>query len=165
MEIHWLKKTDSKFIKESIEIAVDSTQTLEDLKELNETKTFLIKRLEGDYFTKLFDFMEIVIITENDKILGLCGLKKLKNSNKIGVIDKLYVNKNIKGKGLGSQLINFLFNRATEREFEKLVLEAFPSAVKFYEKVGFSITGQSTFSPPKSNEKLSLITMEKNLRK
>ena len=56
-----------------------------------------------------------------------------------------------------------LEKRAKDRGFEKLVLEAFPSAVGFYEKKGFKITGKSEFSPEDISESITLITMEKDL--
>lgn len=160
MEFRLIEKND---YESCINLANSSMDILEDLIDLPEMKKYLKNRLEGKYFYKLVEIMEIYLCIENGKIIGMGGIKSLKANNKFGVIDKLYVSHEIKKKGIGSQIMAVLEKRAKDRGFEKLVLEAFPSAVGFYEKKGFQITGKSDFSPEETSEKITLILMEKNL--
>ncbi len=146
-----------------ISLAVSSLGLLEDLNGLPKMKEYLQDRLQGKYYLKLVEIMDIYLCIEDGKIIGMGGIKSLKSNDKIGVIDKLYVSHKIKKKGIGSQLMAVLEKRAKDRGFEKLVLEAFPSAVGFYEKKGFKITGKSEFSPEDISESITLITMEKDL--
>jgi len=56
-------------------------------------------------------------------------------------IKKLYVDPDMKGKGIGSGMIVFLESEARKNGIDEVRLTAFPFAVPFYEKHGYAASG------------------------
>lgn len=54
---------------------------------------------------------------------------------------KLATDKNHQGKGLGSKMIKYILDFATEKQLEKIWCNARLTATGFYEKLGFYPTG------------------------
>jgi ribosomal protein S18 acetylase RimI-like enzyme len=49
---------------------------------------------------------------------------------------------NLQGKGIGRALMQFAENIARDRGFQKITMHARKTAVGFYEKLGYRISGQ-----------------------
>ena len=94
-------------------------------------KEWLIKSVSGELADKVF------IAKEVDRIIGFVTLKVNKNNGNIGLIA---IDKNIQGRGLGSQLINVCENYLNKCSVETLTVPTQLDnlqACKFYEKYGF----------------------------
>lgn len=81
------------------------------------------------------------VIEENGKILGGGGIAKLDNSDEnICELQKMYFLQEVRGKGIGLQIIEKCLQKAKEFGYEKCYLETLPEmlvAQKLYKKVGF----------------------------
>jgi len=78
------------------------------------------------------------VLENNGEILGTIGLKKF--DEKVGILKRFFVNKNLRRKGFGSKLLQKTLNFAQEKKFEKIFLstiEELNTAIKFYEKHNF----------------------------
>ena len=94
---------------------------------------------------------------DEDKILGCCLLTKVDN-NCIR-LRQMAVQNSLQRKGIGVAIMNFAENIARDRGYRKLIMHARKTAIGFYEKLGYKVTG-------KEFEEISLphFIMEKKLR-
>lgn len=77
---------------------------------------------------------------EEDKILGCCILKKIdKNTVRLR---QMAVQNNLQGKGIGASMMNFAENVARDAGYKKIMMHARKSALGFYKKLGYSVTGK-----------------------
>lgn len=77
---------------------------------------------------------------EEEKMLGCCMLiKEAPNSVRLR---QMAVLNNLQGKGIGRALMQFAENIARDRGFHKITMHARKTAVGFYEKLGYRISGQ-----------------------
>jgi predicted GNAT family N-acyltransferase len=65
------------------------------------------------------------------------------NSDTEGQIRSMGVAEKYRGKGLGTLMLKFLEEKAAEKKFKSIVLDARDLAVKFYENNGYKIEGDS----------------------
>jgi putative acetyltransferase len=81
------------------------------------------------------------VIEENGKILGGGGIAKLDNSDEnICELQKMYFLQEVRGKGIGLQIIEKCLQKAKEFGYEKCYLETLLEmlvAQKLYKKMGF----------------------------
>lgn len=81
------------------------------------------------------------VIFHNKSILGGAGIMQLQNSEEnICELQKMYFSADVRGKGLGEQMMNVCLKKAKEFGFDKCYLETLPymeGARKLYKKVGF----------------------------
>jgi putative acetyltransferase len=81
------------------------------------------------------------VVEENNSILGGCGIYPTKGlPNDCAELVKLYLSKELRGKGLGKQLMQLCMEEAKSLGYNKLYLESMPelnSAVGLYEKLGY----------------------------
>jgi len=84
-----------------------------------------------DYY---FDGLELYYLCEQAEILGFIGLKQK-------YIQMLFVSPQAMHNGVGKKLITFAIDNHGAREVD--VNEQNTGAVKFYKKMGFSVTGRS----------------------
>ena len=94
---------------------------------------------------------------DEDKILGCCLLTQVDN-NCIR-LRQMAVQNSVQRKGIGVAIMNFAENIARDRGYRKLIMHARKTAIGFYEKLGYKVTG-------KEFEEISLphVIMEKKLR-
>lgn len=52
------------------------------------------------------------------------------------------VQNNLQGKGIGAAMMNFAENVARDRGYKTLIMHARKTAVGFYEKSGYKVTGE-----------------------
>jgi ribosomal protein S18 acetylase RimI-like enzyme len=77
---------------------------------------------------------------EEEKMLGCCMLiTEAPNSVRLR---QMAVLNNLQGKGIGRALMQFAENIARDRGYQKITMHARKTAVGFYEKLGYRITGQ-----------------------
>lgn len=81
------------------------------------------------------------VVENNEKIIGGAGVSQLENSTEnICELQKMYFLEEVRGKGIGFQMMEKCLAKATEFGFEKCYLETMPNmhnAQKLYAKVGF----------------------------
>lgn len=81
------------------------------------------------------------VIEVDGKIVGGAGVSQLENSEAtICELQKMYFLQEVRGKGLGWQLIQKCLEKATEFGYEKCYLETLPemlAAQHLYQKAGF----------------------------
>jgi len=76
---------------------------------------------------------------EDEKILGCCMLVKM---DTLSVrLRQMAVLNNLQGKGIGRALMQFAENIARDRGYRKIVMHARKTAVGFYEKFGYQVSG------------------------
>ena len=51
------------------------------------------------------------------------------------------VQNNLQGKGIGASMMNFAENLARDSGYKKLIMHARKSAIGFYEKLGYKVSG------------------------
>ena len=76
---------------------------------------------------------------EDEKMLGCCML--IKEGEKTCRLRQMAVLNNLQGKGIGRALMIFAENIARDRGFRKINMHARKTAVGFYERLGYKISG------------------------
>ena len=83
---------------------------------------------------------EILIAAfEDDKMLGCCML--VQEGEKHVRLRQMAVLNNLQGKGIGRALMGFAENIARDRGYKKLTMHARKTALGFYERLGYSASG------------------------
>ncbi len=60
-----------------------------------------------------------------------------------GHVENVVTDIRSRGKGIGLAMVNFLMSKARERRCYKVILDCETKNIPFYERCGFSITGES----------------------
>ena len=76
---------------------------------------------------------------EEEKMLGCCMLIKV-DKNTVRLRQMAVLN-NLQGKGIGRALMQFAENIARDRGFRNIIMHARASAIGFYEKLGYQVSG------------------------
>ncbi len=76
---------------------------------------------------------------EDDKMLGCCML--IQEEPGTVRLRQMAVSNKLQGKGIGKALMQFAENIARDKGFRTITMHARKSAVGFYEKLGYSVTG------------------------
>ncbi len=76
---------------------------------------------------------------EDEKMLGCCMLIKVDKSTVR--LRQMAVLNNLQGKGIGRALMQFAENIARDRGFRSIIMHARASAIGFYEKLGYQVSG------------------------
>ena len=77
---------------------------------------------------------------EEEKMLGCCML--IMEAPASVRLRQMAVLNNLQGKGIGRALMQFAENIARDRGFQKITMHARKTAVGFYEKLGYQVSGQ-----------------------
>ena len=81
------------------------------------------------------------VVEMDGKIVGGAGVSQLENSTEnICELQKMYFLQEVRGKGIGSQMIQKCLDKASELGYEKCYLETLPemlAAQNLYKKMGF----------------------------
>lgn len=76
---------------------------------------------------------------EEEKMLGCCLLTKIdKDCIKLR---QMAVQNNLQGRGIGASMMNYAENVARDAGYKKLTMHARKSAIGFYEKLGYKVSG------------------------
>ncbi len=76
---------------------------------------------------------------EEDKMLGCCLLTKV--DAKAVRLRQMAVQNSVQGKGIGATMMNYAENVARDTGYKKMVMHARKTAIGFYEKLGYKLTG------------------------
>lgn len=80
---------------------------------------------------------------EDDKLLGCCLLTRM--DSKTVRLRQMAVPNSMQGKGVGRALMIFAENIARDLGYKKLCMHARKTAVGFYQKLGYGISGDEFF--------------------
>ena len=81
----------------------------------------------------------LICVFEEEKILGCCLLTKIdKNCVRLR---QMAVQNNLQGKGIGASMMHFAENVARDAGYKKLIMHARKTAIGFYEKLGYKVSG------------------------
>lgn len=87
----------------------------------------------------------VAIDRDTEKVVGtgsvLIQQKIIHNMGKVAHIEDVVVDNNLRGKGLGKELINHLQDIAIGQSVYKITLYCFDKNAEFYEKCGFERRG------------------------
>lgn len=81
----------------------------------------------------------LIAAFEDEDILGCCML--VEENNKIVRLRQMAVLNDLQGKGIGRALMIFAENLARDRGYKILSMHARTHAIGFYEKMGYSVSG------------------------
>jgi len=85
--------------------------------------------------------LHVLVIDENGN--GVATGRLQYNSETEGQIRSMGVAEDLRGKGLGTQVLKFLEEMAREKKIKRLTLDARDNAVNFYKKNGYHVEGDS----------------------
>ncbi len=97
------------------------------------------------------------IIKNKESIIGTIAIKN--KGEGVAELKRFYIDKNYRGKGYGSQLVDKALEFCRKNKFKKIILDTwnyFDIAMKLYEKRGFRVIGEE-----KVDDKRCTIFMEK----
>lgn len=77
---------------------------------------------------------------EDDRLLGCCLMSRMDAATIR--LRQMAVPNNMQGKGIGRALMIFAENIARDLGYKKLCMHARTTAVGFYQKLGYTITGE-----------------------
>ncbi|MBU4245746.1 MAG: GNAT family N-acetyltransferase [Nanoarchaeota archaeon] len=97
-----------------------------------------------------------VLCDKNAKIKGCVGIYN-------NVLKGLFVEPSCQGVGFGKKLLEFAESYAKEKGVKKIILDASPNAVRFYEKNGYYMLGKRLYATGIQNGCLNVMRMEKNI--
>ncbi len=82
----------------------------------------------------------LISVFEEDKLLGCCLLTKV--DNQCVRLRQMAVQNNLQGKGIGASMMNYAENVARDAGYHKMIMHARKTAIGFYEKLGYKVTGK-----------------------
>jgi predicted GNAT family N-acyltransferase len=85
--------------------------------------------------------IHVLMLNEQDEAIAVGRLQL--NSDEEGQIRSMAVRSDLQGKGLGSQIIQYIEQKAKEKKLKYILLDARTNAVKFYENHGYKVIGES----------------------
>ena len=133
-----IRNARDKDIITCVDVKRDSESTRIEYSKKNEmlTRTYFQRYLSDEYSTFL-------VVEDNSNILGYVVFSYDEWNNSIH-IDQIFVRLYKQNKGVGSKLLNAVFDRAKKIGVRIVFLETGKTnndAMRFYEKNGFSIAG------------------------
>ena len=82
----------------------------------------------------------LIAAFDEDKMLGCCILTK--EDEQTLRLRQMAVKNNLQGKGIGAAIILFGENLARDKGYKKITMHARNTAIGFYEKFGYKVTGE-----------------------
>ncbi|MEO8769262.1 MAG: GNAT family N-acetyltransferase [Ferruginibacter sp.] len=83
----------------------------------------------------------LIAAFDDDDMLGCCMLVPIDNNTLR--VRQMAVNNNIQGKGIGASIMAFAETLARDKGYNKLIMHARDTAIGFYEKFGYKVTGDA----------------------
>lgn len=120
------------------------TQEVEFLPDEQKQKDGLMQILQNPQYGVIF------VAKANDTIVGMVSLLftiSTAMGSKVGIIEDLIIKENYRNKGVGTQMLEFLFSYATELNIPRLTLltdEVNYKAQEFYSRFGFELSSMRT---------------------
>ena len=110
---------------------------------LGEAQTIWSKMSEYPYY-------KVFVVEDNELIIGTCSLIMMDNLGhkgaKLAVAESMIISQDYRGRGIGSELMHYVREKANEENCYKLMLSSNKKRVKahkFYERLGFQQHGIS----------------------
>ncbi len=85
--------------------------------------------------------LHVLMVDENGK--GVATGRLQYNSDTEAQIRSMGVTEELRGQGLGSRVLKFLEEKAREKNYRRLTLDARDNAVNFYKRNGYTVFGDS----------------------
>jgi predicted GNAT family N-acyltransferase len=82
----------------------------------------------------------LIAAFEEEKMLGCCLLTEVQKG--CVRLRQMAVQNNLQGKGIGASMMNFAEHVARDAGYKKLIMHARKSAIGFYEKFGYKVSGE-----------------------
>lgn len=82
----------------------------------------------------------LIAAFDEDEMLGCCILTK--EDEQTLRLRQMAVKNNLQGKGIGAAIILFGENLARDKGYKKITMHARNTAIGFYEKFGYKVTGE-----------------------
>jgi GNAT superfamily N-acetyltransferase len=81
----------------------------------------------------------LIAAFEEERMLGCCLLTKI-DEERVR-LRQMAVEKTLQGKGIGASMMNYAENVARDHGYKTLLMHARKTAIGFYEKLGYVVTG------------------------
>ena len=81
----------------------------------------------------------LIAAFDDDDMLGCCMLVPVDNNTLR--VRQMAVMGNLQGKGIGASIMSFAENLARDKGYRNIVMHARDSAIGFYEKFGYKVSG------------------------
>lgn len=97
-----------------------------------------IKNYDYNFYKNSGGNFWIAVNEEND-VIATTAIRKCCNEKEVELV-RVYLNKEYRGTGIASQMLDVAISFAKDRKFEKIILgtyKKFERAIAFYEKHGF----------------------------
>ncbi|MFA9413434.1 MULTISPECIES: GNAT family N-acetyltransferase [unclassified Streptococcus] len=138
MELHYLTPTDNSAVATLVR------HCLEDEGLALPGTAYFDPQLDdlADYYDKL-PRSQYLVIKVDDRVVACGGFGPI--SELVCELQKLYVDKNYRGKGYASQLLAHIEEKALQAGYEQMYLESstkLAAALKLYEKMGYQHLAQ-----------------------
>ena len=85
----------------------------------------------------------IHVLMMNNKDEAIATGRLQLNSDEEGQIRSMAVRGDLQGKGLGSEIMKYIEQKASDKKLKHIILDARENAVSFYKKHGYQIIGDS----------------------
>lgn len=112
---------------------------LSQLTEVNKDK--ITYEMFSNFVKKLNNSHKIIVIIHENKIIASSTIiienKIIHGISKVGHIEDVVIDTNVRGLGLGKKIIEYVTNLAKESGCYKVILNCKDSNVGFYEKCGY----------------------------
>lgn len=135
MKIRPIQKEDNVAVARTIR------GVLEEFKVPKVGTAYADPELDCMYETYLKSSSAYFVVEIAGEIMGCAGIAPLANGNpEICELQKMYFLEAVRGKGIGTQMMEICLNKAKEFGFEQCYLETMPdmiAAQKLYQKSGF----------------------------
>ena len=84
--------------------------------------------------------MFLSVAVENERVIGCCILTK--KDDRIVQLRQMVVDPDFQGKGIGADIVDFAEQIARAQDYKTLMMHARDTAIDFYKKCGYEITGE-----------------------
>ncbi|MBA3724326.1 MAG: GNAT family N-acetyltransferase [Candidatus Levybacteria bacterium] len=119
----------------------------------NEELTEAFKSRSEDYFYHILNTDTILVVEDKNKLLGYIQFgavtyESVESTDNDIELNKIYIDKNYQGKGIGKVLMKSMFEHPRLDRIENIYLDVFDEnkkAIGLYEKYGFKRIGKTPF--------------------
>ena len=129
-----------------------NTANLKDIEiHFNSLNQDFIKELElriclDDYFSKIIQHATLYEFWQDDRLTGFAAVYENRGINQPAYLTNISIVESQGGKGIGSELLQFVISGLKEKEFMEFDLEVKKNndvALGLYKKFGFVVDGES----------------------
>lgn len=125
---------------------IDKSQKIGTLKEEKRVATKFFKNKEAEFF----------LLEEGNEVVGFVSISVDKRGkSKRGIFHTIFIEKNYRGKGEGTQLLNHAISYLKDKGCSSVRSHVFPKnkrSLKLYKKMGFKVEKSTGFSISKATK-------------